>query len=248
MSTTYWYVVGRPQRQRAYGSHPRLSGGMRRKKPNSSSARNRFFPKRRLLAIVPILLFLSFAALTQSRPTSNDDLIARVTPQVSTAPTVIVSPSTVSPLSPGKTFTVQVKVLNMSQFNGWDIQVYASPSVIKATSLSITGNDFAVNQSSGTAFEIVHCVNGVGSGCTSTDGPGIVHSAYGNTGVASGYGLLFTITYSVMTINPFTQITPVNALISSPSSGQGVPTASVGGAYGDPNGGGVGGGLREYEV
>lgn len=136
----------------------------------------------------------------------------------------------------------------MSQFNGWDIQVYANPSVLKATSFSITGNDFAVNQSGTLAVEIVHCIYGVGSGCTSSDGTGIVHSAYANSGTEQGYGLLFTITYSVMTINPYTQITLLNTLISSPNSGNGVPTVSVGGSYGDPNGGGVGGGSREYAV
>ena len=91
----------------------------------------------------------------------------------------------------------------MSPFVGWDIQVYANNAVINATSLSISGNDFAVNATGGSAFEIEHCVNGHGTGCRSSDVPGIVHSVYQNSFTlpnngAGANGLLFTITYQVL--------------------------------------------------
>jgi hypothetical protein len=120
----------------------------------------------------------------------------------------------------------------MAQFNGWDIQVYTDPRVIDAQGISITGNDFMVNASSGTAFEITHCVNGTGSGCAPTDGPGMVHSAYGNTGILTGNGLLFTITYKVITPSPYSYILFGNDQVSSPSSGSGVSHVDFTGAYG----------------
>lgn len=166
--------------------------------------------------------------------------------RASLSPTVLITPASVPIGAAGTTVTIQVKVQNMDQFNGWDIQVYAYPPVLNATSLSITGNDFAVNASSGSAFEIVHCVNGKGTGCISTDLPGVVHSAYGNTGVLTGNGLLFTITYQV-TGNPaacsctlFSPIVLNNDLISSPNSPNGVPHISISANYGQYAGGGGG--------
>lgn len=162
-----------------------------------------------------------------------------VSPLISSIPSVLVSPGSVSVGSVGSTFTVQVQVQSMAQFNGWDIQVYAAPWVINATSLSITGNDFAVNASSGSPFEIVHCVNGHGTGCTVSDGPGIVHSSYGNTAVLTGNGLLFTITYQVTGNAASSQLwfgySPIDLLndqISSPSLVYGVPHSTMPGAYG----------------
>jgi hypothetical protein len=141
----------------------------------------------------------------------------------------------------GSIFTIQIQVLGMDQFNGWDIQVASDPATINATTLSISGNMFSA--SGGTAFEIVHCTNGKGSGCTSADGPGIVHSAYGNTAFASGSGLLFTITFQVVGRNPSSPITIQNDLLSS-SSPSGVPHTTLSGSYWDlaMSPGGTGGG------
>jgi len=162
-----------------------------------------------------------------------------VTPLIASTPSVIVSPGSVSVGPVGSMFTIQVQVQSMAPFVGWDIKVYASPWVINATSLSISGNDFAVNASSGSPFEIVHCVNGQGTGCGASDGLGIVHSSYANSATLSGNGLLFTITYQI-TGNSATSQTwygysPINLLndgISSPSSTIGVPHASLNGSYG----------------
>ena len=196
-----------------------------------SSART---SKVRWLFAISILMVLSATAMTPSGV------------RAASSPTVLISPASVPIGAAGTTVTIQIKVQNMDQFNGWDIQVYAYPPILNATSLSITGNDFAVNASSGSAFEIVHCVSGKGTGCISTDLPGVVHSAYGNTGILTGNGLLFTITYQVTgnpaacSCNLFSPITLQNDLISSPNSPNGVPHISISANYGLYAGGGGG--------
>ena len=174
-------------------------------------------------------------------------------------PTVLVNPSHVPLVPVGSSFTVQIKVSNMSQFNGWDIQIQATALIINASSLSITGNDFAKNASFGSPGEFAHCVNGRGTGCTASDGRGIVHSAYGNTAILGGagiigaYGLLFTINYTVTgdsaLLGP-SAVSMFSSLISDPNSGNGVPHGDVPGTYGAPSGtvGGTGMILEVYGV
>jgi hypothetical protein len=143
----------------------------------------------------------------------------------------------------------------MDQFNGWDIQVVSYTGVINATSLSISGNDFAVNASSGVSAELIHCVNGKGTGCISTDGSGIVHSAFGDTFPLTGNGLLFTITYKVTgnyntcSCYKYSPVQLLNDLISTPQSGNGVPHDSMSGSYGvlPPFLSGGGGGGRRLD-
>jgi len=214
------------------------AAAVRARKEYPKSRRTAPLSKSRLLFAISILVILSatvaFAALPSSTPSRIPSPPSTIPSSLasSSSPTVIVSPGDVSVATVGSTFTIQIKVQNMDQFNGWDIEVYAYSTVINATSMSITGNDFAVNASSGSPFEIVHCVNGKGTGCTSTDGPGVVHSAYGNTAILTGNGLLFTITYQVTSIASYSPIELQNDLISSPSSGNGVPHVSISGSYG----------------
>lgn len=156
---------------------------------------------------------------------------------------IAVSPLSVSTQAVGTTFTIQVFVRGMGQFNGWDIQIVSDSAVINATSLDITGN--ILSSSGGSAVEITHCVNGQGSGCNGSDVKGIVHSAYGNTAFASGDGLLFTITYQVVTTLPYTAITVRNDLISS-SNPSGVPHTTLFGTYGVASVGG--GGSRDMNL
>lgn len=173
-----------------------------------------------------------------------------VNPLVSGSPAVIVTPTSVLQLSLGSTFTVQIKVQNMPQFDGWDIQIVTDPNVINATSLSIAGNDFAVNASAGTPVEFVHCVNGAGSGCKSSDHKGVVHSAFSDSGIVTGSGLLFTITYVVTGSNSnyYSGILLENDGIAAPS-GASVLHVSASGVYNNPNpvAFGVGGTGHYYE-
>lgn len=237
-----WYSV-EPFSQytnKNYLSREGIAAGRRKK--NSKSTARAPVSKGRLFFAISMLVILSASAVysinLQAARSPAPSHLPAPSLSSSTSPTVLVSPGNVSALTLGSTLTIQIKVQNMDQFNGWDIQVDTYSPIINATSLSITGNDFAVNASSGSAFEIVHCVNGKGTGCISTDGPGVVHSAYGNTGILTGNGLLFTITYKV-TSNPTTcscalwsPIALQNDLISSPSSGNGVPHISLSGSYG----------------
>lgn len=218
------------------------------KKKHVGSRANPPLSKGRLLFAISMLILFSAAALYSVNLRAIGDSAAPPappspspfpTPLITSSPMVIVTPSSVPGGTVGSTFTIQVKVQNMDQFNGWDIEVYGAPWVINATSLSITGNDFAVNASSGSAFEIVHCVNGRGTGCTPSDGDGIVHSSYGNTAVLTGNGLLFTITYQVIgnsavsqTWYGYSPISLINDQILSPSSAYGVYHTSQSGTYG----------------
>jgi hypothetical protein len=202
--------------------------------------RNAHIPNlfRRLLLFATVFMLISIIAIHSGS---------------SLGPMLYVNPQMTRAANLGATFTVQIKVASMDQFNGWDIQVATDPTLLNATSLTITGNIFDANTAGGTPFEIVHCVNGKGSGCTSSDKNGIVHSAYGNTAFASGSGLLFTIVYQVIGYNsasPFSQ-TPIsiqNDLISS-SSPSGVPHTTIGGLYGGlVNSLGGGGGTRPRQM
>ena len=124
----------------------------------------------------------------------------------------------------------------MAQFNGWDIEIVTEPA-INATKLSdyqVTPNILTANTTQGIPFEIVHCVNGFGTGCTSTDGPGVVHSAFGDTKFTSGNGLLFKITYNVTSSHPYSPIIIQEESFSS-SSPSGVPHSTIEGSYGTPD-------------
>ncbi len=89
--------------------------------------------------------------------------------------------------------TFQVNVTGMDPFDTWDVSVITDPSVIKAISISVSGNLI------GAVFQVENCVEGVGSGCSVNDGAGVATSAASSsTGFpSSGSGLLFTVTYQV---------------------------------------------------
>src|SRR5712664_525428 len=147
---------------------------------------------------------------------------------------VLLSPTTQAVQPKGSFFSVQVKVANIDPFNRWDIQVVTDPAVINATSLSITGNILQANYSA-TVHELVTCVNGGGLGCQqSTDGPGIVHSAASvyapSPQPGSSSGLLFNITYAVVSTSAFSPLELQNYIIES--NGKVVSVTSQDGQYG----------------
>lgn len=209
----------------------------------------RDFHLRRWTATLSIVLLFSFIALysanvrTIATPGAHQSVAPSTkspTPLVtSSGPLVFTNPVNASVTSVGSSFTVQVQVLNMPQFVGWDIRVWAAPWVLNATSLSISGNDFQVNASGGTAFEIIHCVNGSGAGCSSNDTTGWVHSSFGDSAPVSGNGLLFTITYKVVGNAATSQLwfgyTPILVLAApfpNPGSSIGFPAPVLNGNYG----------------
>ncbi len=113
-----------------------------------------------------------------------------------------INPPQQGPFASGTSVTYQVKVANIDPFSGWDIQVQTDPAAVNPSSFTITPNLLVANFS-GSGFELIHCVNGVGTMCTLTDGPGIVHSAFQLLSLppqlGPSSGLLFTITYTAGT-------------------------------------------------
>ena len=181
MALQNWYEIGEMAR---VGRAPRATSApngaplITRKRCHRARPPRELHLKRWALVFTILMLFTGVALCSVSiRTTANtsprqSSSPSRTTPVpfvTSSGPLVYTNPVNVTVGSVGSTFTVQVKVLNMPQFNGWDIRVWAAPWIINATGLSITGNDFQVNASSGTPFEIIHCVNGAGTGCASTD-------------------------------------------------------------------------------
>jgi hypothetical protein len=144
--------------------------------------------------------------------------------------TLYVFPGTVPVTAVGSTFTEQIRVGNIDPFNAWDIQVMSGNTVISPQSLTITPNLLAANFTT-SVFELINCINGVGTGCTTSDGPGIVHSAVTAFGpppqTASSSGTLFTITYKVMSGGTFSPIAPFNDIIANGATGQAVVHVTV---------------------
>ena len=159
-------------------------------------------------------------------------------PQINTAAAagnLYINPALTASLPVGSTFSVQVKVGGLDQFNGWEIQIGSDPTVISATSISTAGNIFLANTTGGIPFELRNCVNGSGTGCCLTscaplDGPGIADSAYGYTKSVSGSGLLFTVTFKVVGNKPFSPITIQNDQFSNGGS-SGVIHTTTSGVY-----------------
>jgi hypothetical protein len=109
-----------------------------------------------------------------------------------------ISPSQQGPFLQGASVTYQVKVANMSTFNTWDIHVKTNPFALNPTNFTLIPNTLTANDSLFT-FELIHCVNGQGTGCDKDDGPGVVHSGILPIGGAPPLffytGILFAISY-----------------------------------------------------
>jgi len=156
-------------------------------------------------------------------------------PTVAGAGSLYLNPATITPLPMGSTFSIQVKVGGMDQFNGWEIQVLYDPTVINATSLTTDGNIFHTN-ATGIVFELRNCVNGSGTGCCLSscvplDGLGIADSASGDTKTTSGSGLLFNLTFNVVSNKPYSPIIIQNDQFSNGGS-SGVVHTTISGFYG----------------
>jgi len=156
-------------------------------------------------------------------------------PNVFAAGNLYITPASTASLPVGSTFSVQVKVSSMDQFNGWEIQIFSDRNIVRPTSISTAGNTFLANTTGGVAFELRNCVDGMGSGCclfscTPLDGPGIADSAHGYTKPVSGSGLLFTVSFQVVSTG-FSPITIQNDQFSS-GRGSFVAHSTTNGAYG----------------
>ena len=156
-------------------------------------------------------------------------------PAVAGAGSLYLSPGVIAPQAIGSTFSVLVKVASFDQFNGWEIQILVDPTVINATSITTDGNIFSVN-TTGIVFPLRDCVNGSGTGCCLSacaplDGPGIADSAVGDTKPASGAGLLFNVTFTVISNRLYSPITIENDAFSN-GGGSFVVHTTTSGSYG----------------
>ncbi len=163
---------------------------------------------------------------------------------VRAAGALYVSPASITSQPIGANITYQVKVANMDPFNGWDIMVSVTGTILTPRSLSITPNLLSANFSA-TVFELINCVNGGAGvtlgqpgnrGCTVADGPGIVHSAAAVLGPppqgGPSSGLLFTLGYRVAA----TGTSLVHIFNDIISNGTPTPVAhtTIDGVYGPP--------------
>jgi hypothetical protein len=129
----------------------------------------------------------------------------------------------------GTYVTYDVNVSSMDPFDGWDVSVKTTPSVLYPASISVTGNMI------GSVFQVANCVNGVGTGCRIYDGAGVATSSAESSsgGQVGGSGLLFTITYKVVASGYSYLHIPVG-LDAIASSGLPVRHTDSDGTYGNP--------------
>jgi hypothetical protein len=184
--------------------------------------------RRRLRKAFFLLLLVSFLLATPKAPT------------VAGAGSLYLSPAVVTPLAVNSTFSILVKVASFDQFNGWEIQIVSDPTVISATNISTAGNIFLANTTQGIPFPLRNCVNGNGTGCclvscTPLDGPGIADSAYGYTKPVAGFGLLFNVTFKVVSNKDYSPILIENDQLSGGGPGGFVVHTTTRGSYGIPH-------------
>src|SRR5438094_4778085 len=93
------------------------------------------------------------------------------------------------------TVSVPINIAGSDPLNGFDIQVFADPTILSATSVSL-GSVLA------SPSIVIECINGilvVGSTCAPQDANGVVHLGAAQIGsLTSASGVLFTINYNVV--------------------------------------------------
>ncbi len=93
---------------------------------------------------------------------------------------------------------VPINIQNSNALNGFDIQVFADPAILRGSSVSLSGS---VLTNSPTI--VLECIDGVlvtGTVCSGNDVAGVVHLAAVQNSLTSSptTGLLFTISYNVV--------------------------------------------------
>src|SRR6266566_6569779 len=124
---------------------------------------------------------------------SSGYITKTVTVTVSPEPTLFISPASHSTASPGSSLSYDVRVVGMPTFQGFDVSIQTDPAILNPVSVDTSGTMLPSPQ------VIVECINGAGTNCGASDGPGIVHVAIVSLGgQAAGDGLLFSITYTAV--------------------------------------------------
>jgi hypothetical protein len=102
--------------------------------------------------------------------------------------------------------SVPINIAGSDALNGFDIQVFANPTILSAASVSLATSVVT------SPTIVIECINGVlvaGSTCAPQDASGVVHLAAAHIGAlttAPTSGLLFTINYKIVGHTPSTSI------------------------------------------
>ena len=159
-------------------------------------------------------------------------LIGFAVPQAKAAGTVYVSPSMMQIQKAGTNITFAIMVGNMPHFKSYDVYMRVNSTVLEPESINITGSVLIT-----LSTELVHCINGAGTGCTSSDGPGVIHSALTTSWPPPVdtilVGELFTITFKVRAAGG-TFISIFDDTIIDSATGLPIGHTSTPGVYGTP--------------
>ncbi len=159
-------------------------------------------------------------------------LLGCAVPQVKAAGVVYIGPSSQPVQQTGTNVTFAIMVTGMDHFKSWDIYVRVDPNILEPESINNTSAILTVLTTT-----LADCVNGVGLGCTSSDGPGIAHSALVSSWPppidSPWQGQLFTVTFKVKNA-PGAFIQPFNDTIIDSATNLPVTHTTVPGVYGQP--------------
>jgi hypothetical protein len=173
------------------------------------------------------LIFLVIAVIIASSTLAVHPARAKVGSTVYFSPDSIAAPATFP-----SNFVVNITGDTLgstptSGINGWDIlvtdndptQTFLNP--ISVNTFSNTGGNL-LSQFGGES-ETINCVNNAGTGCTASDGAGLVHTAVSLLAPATPFpvsGLIASITYQAV----MTPIVPLNITITAQTISDGSPT------------------------
>lgn len=96
------------------------------------------------------------------------------------------------------TLSVPIQISGSDALNGFDVQVFADPTILSGASISLTGSVIP------SPTIVIECINGVlvaGTTCAPQDASGVVHLGavhIGSLVAAPVSGLLFTINYNIV--------------------------------------------------
>ncbi len=153
-------------------------------------------------------------------------------PQVKAAGVVYVLPASQPIQQTGTNVTLTISFSGMDHFNKWDVYVKVDPNVLTPVKIDTSGSFLQTLTTT-----LADCVDGVGYGCTSSDGPGIAHSSLYSAWpppIDSPWaGNLFSVTFKVKgSLGTF--IHPYNDTITDSATGLPVVHSTVPGVFGQP--------------
>jgi hypothetical protein len=150
------------------------------------------FGTRLALILIATTVLATFASAPTVRAAATPGLVCiadRSTTNCPSTPIVLTGTS-------GSTLTIAVNIQSSASLNGFDIIVKADTRVLQPVSDDLTGSVLGSSP-----LILANCVEGLGAGCSSQTGAGIVRVAgviVGSSTTAPTTGRLFSITYNVL--------------------------------------------------